>query len=112
VNARWREARIPDDPVKQSNKRGLITFATSGPNSRTSQVFINFVDNANLDGMGFAPFGRVVEGLNVVDQLHSGYGEGFPRGRGPDQSRIQTEGNPYLLRDFPQLDAIKKATAQ
>jgi peptidyl-prolyl cis-trans isomerase A (cyclophilin A) len=112
VNSVWREARIPDDPVKQTNKRGYITFATSGPDSRTTQVFINFVDNANLDRMGFAPFGTIVSGLNVVDQLYSGYGEGYPRGRGPDQGRMQLEGNTYLMRDFPQLDFINKASAQ
>src|SRR4051794_40687823 len=71
VSAQWRTATIPDDPVKQSNKRGFITFATSGPNSRTSQVFINFGDNARLDQMGFAPFGQVTTGMNVVDQLYS-----------------------------------------
>src|SRR6476659_7364832 len=83
--ARWRTAQIGDDPVTQSNKRGTITFATAGPNTRTSQVFINFADNTNLDGMGFAPFGRVVSGMKeVVDTLNPEYGEGAPRGRGPD----------------------------
>ena len=82
--ARWRTAQISDDPVSQSNKRGTITFATAGPNTRTSQVFINFADNSNLDGMGFAPFGRIVSGMNVVDVLNAEYGEGAPRGRGPN----------------------------
>jgi peptidyl-prolyl cis-trans isomerase A (cyclophilin A) len=95
--------------VVESNRRGRITFATSGPNSRTSQVFINLADNASLDGMGFAPFGRVSEGLEIVGQLHSGYGEGAPRGRGPEQGRIQAEGNAYLERQFPKLDHIKRA---
>ncbi|HVX67445.1 MAG TPA: peptidylprolyl isomerase [Bryobacteraceae bacterium] len=104
----WRSARIPDDPVTQSNTKGMITFATAGPNTRTTQVFINVADNDNLDAMGFAPFGRVTEGLDVVGQLHSGYGEGAPHGRGPDQGRIQSEGNAYLERDFPKLDYIKK----
>jgi len=110
VSAKWREARIPDDPVKQSNSRGTITYAMAGPNTRTSQVFINFSDNSMLDGQGFAPFGRVVSGMKVVDSLHSGYGEGAPRGRGPDQGRIQMEGNAYLTKSFPRLDFIKSAT--
>ncbi|MGO9093583.1 MAG: peptidylprolyl isomerase [Bryobacteraceae bacterium] len=105
----WRGAQIPDDPVVESNRRGRITFATSGPNSRTTQVFINLADNASLDAMGFAPFGRVSEGMDIVGQLHSGYGEGAPRGRGPEQGRIQAEGNAYLERQFPKLDHIKRA---
>ena len=110
--ARWRTAQISDDPVAQSNKRGTITFATAGPNTRTSQVFINFADNTNLDGMGFAPFGRIVSGMNVVDVLNAEYGEGAPRGRGPDQSRLQDEGNAYLTKEFPRMDYIKKATIE
>jgi peptidyl-prolyl cis-trans isomerase A (cyclophilin A) len=112
VMARWRTAQIGDDPVTQSNKRGTITFAMAGPNTRTSQVFINFADNANLDGMGFAPFGRIVSGMNVVDALNAEYGEGAPRGRGPDQSRLQSEGNTYLMKDFPRMDYVKKATIE
>jgi peptidyl-prolyl cis-trans isomerase A (cyclophilin A) len=110
ISAQWRNARINDDPVKTSNKRGLITFATAGPNTRTTQVFINFGDNAALDGQGFAPFGQVVSGMNVVDSLYSGYGEGAPSGNGPDQSRVQREGNSYLTTAFPKLDYIKSAT--
>ncbi len=98
--------------MKQSNKRGNITFATSGPNSRTTQVFINFKDNAGLDGQGFAPFGQIVSGMDVVDKLHAGYGEGAPNGRGPEQGRVQAEGNAYLQKDFPQLDFVKKATIE
>jgi peptidyl-prolyl cis-trans isomerase A (cyclophilin A) len=105
----WRAARISDDPVTQSNKPGAITFATGGPNTRTTQVFINLENNANLDGMGFAPFGRISDGMDIVGQLYSGYGEGAPHGRGPDQGRIQSEGNAYLEKDFPKLDYIKKA---
>jgi len=112
LSAPWRGATIKDDPVKQSNKRGFITFATSGPDSRTSQVFINFADNSRLDGQGFSPFGQVTSGMNVVDALFSGYGEGAPSGRGPDQGRIQREGNAYLKKDFPDLDYIKKATIE
>ena len=112
VMAGWRDKPIKDDPVTQSNKRGYITFAMAGPNTRTSQVFINFVDNTNLDRMGFAPFGRVIAGMNVVDKLNAEYGEGAPRGRGPDQGRMQREGNAYLAKDFPRLDYVKKATIE
>ena len=112
VAARWRSATIKDDPVKQSNKRGTITFATAGPDTRTSQVFINFADNSPLDRQGFSPFGQVTSGMSVVDALHSGYGEGAPSGRGPEQGRIQGEGNAYLKKDFPNLDYVKKATIE
>jgi len=112
LSARWRQAQIPDDPVTQSNTRGMITFATAGPNTRTTQVFINFADNANLDAMGFAPFGKVVSGMNVVDAINPEYGEGAPRGHGPDQSRLQTEGNAYLAQSFARMDYIKKATIE
>ena len=112
VSAPWRDAKLADDPVKQSNKRGMITYAMAGPNTRTSQVFINFGDNANLDNSGFSPFGKVLSGMNVVDALNAEYGEGAPRGRGPDQSRIQAEGNAYLQKDFGKLDFVKKATIE
>ena len=102
VSAIWREAKMKDDPVVESNKRGTIVFATSGADSRTSQMFINFQDNANLDGMGFAPFGRVVKGMEeTVDQIYSGYGER------PEQARIQDEGNRYLKKEFPNLSYVK-----
>jgi peptidyl-prolyl cis-trans isomerase A (cyclophilin A) len=106
----WVGARIQDDPVKQSNRRGYVTFATGGPNTRTTQIFINFRDNVALDKQGFAPFGEVTSGMNVVDRLYSGYGEGAPSGKGPDQQRVQAEGNTYLNKDFPRLDFIKAAT--
>lgn len=109
VSEAWAGARIYDDPVVGSNQRGTISFAMAGPNTRTTQVFINFVDNSRLDGGGFAPFGRVVEGMAVVDELYSGYGEGAPRGRGPEQARIRAEGNAYLERDFPELDYVRRA---
>ena len=111
LSAKWREANIKDDPVRQHNTRGMITFATAGPDTRTSQVFINFADNNALDGMGFAPFGKVVSGMDVVDKLYAGYGEGAPRGRGPDQGRLQSEGNAYLAKSFPKMDYVKKATS-
>lgn len=105
----WSKAKIADDPVKESNLRGTLTFATAGADSRTTQIFINLADNPRLDGMGFAPFGKVVEGMEVVDSFYSGYGDGPPRGRGPDQSRITNEGKAYLDKEFPQLDSIKTA---
>jgi peptidyl-prolyl cis-trans isomerase A (cyclophilin A) len=108
----WRDANIKDDPVKASNKRGMITFATAGPDTRTTQVFINFGNNAGLDDQGFAPFGQVVSGMDVVDSLYSGYGEGAPRGDGPDQGLVQSQGNAYLKKDFPKLDYIKTATIE
>ena len=108
VNAEWRTNSSPDDPAMASNTRGTVTFATSGPNSRTTQFFINFGDNARLDGMGFAPFGKVQD-MAPVEALYSGYGEGAPRGRGPSQGRMQAEGNAYLKESFPKLDYIKSA---
>lgn len=110
VSAAWRDAKISDDPVKESNKRGYMTFATSGPNSRTVQIFINFADNGRLDGMGFAPFAKVTQGMDIVDSIYKEYGEGAPRGRGPNQGRIQTEGNTYLKAEFPKLDYIKSVS--
>ncbi len=110
IQSAWVAARIQDDPVKESNRRAYVTFATAGPNTRTTQFFINFRDNSNLDTMGFSPFGRVVSGMDVVDKLYNGYGEGAPRGNGPNQGRIQSEGNVYLNKDFPNLDFIETAT--
>lgn len=110
VSAKWRAANIPDDAVKGSNTRGTITFATAGPGTRTTQLFINFADNKNLDGMGFSPFGKVVEGMDVVDKINGEYGDGAPWGSGPDQGRIQSQGNEYLKKDFPNLDYIHSAT--
>lgn len=112
INAIWSKAQIQDDPVKQSNRKGYVSFAKSAaPNSRTTQVFINLSDeNVQLDGMGFAPFGTVTKGTDVITALYPDYGEGAPIGRGPDQSRIQLEGNSYLQKNFPKLDYIKSAT--
>lgn len=109
VTRAWEGETIPDDPVERSNERGTLTFATSGPNSRTTQLFINLADNPRLDGMGFAPIGRVVEGMSVVDDLYAGHGEGAPRGEGPAQGRIEAEGNAYLEEEFPELDYIEEA---
>jgi peptidyl-prolyl cis-trans isomerase A (cyclophilin A) len=110
VSAKWHDADLPDDPVKQSNKRAFVTFAMAGPNTRTTQIFINYKDNANLDGMGFSSFGQVIKGMDVVDSLYKEYGEGAPRGAGPDQGRLQQEGNAYLDRDFPKLDRVVRAS--
>jgi peptidyl-prolyl cis-trans isomerase A (cyclophilin A) len=110
VGRAWARATIPDDPVTQSNLRGSLTFATAGPNTRTTQIFINLADNPRLDGMGFAPFGKVVAGMDVVDQFYSGYGEGAPQGNGPDQGRLTNEGKAYLDTGFPLLDSIKSST--
>jgi peptidyl-prolyl cis-trans isomerase A (cyclophilin A) len=112
VSAKWRQANIHDDPVRASNHAGYVTFATAGPNTRTTQVFINYADNQALDRQGFAPFGQVTSGMSVVKALYSGYGEGAPQGDGPEQGRIQSEGNKYLISAFPKLDYIKKATVE
>jgi len=110
VNAAWRPAQIADDPVVETNLRGMVSFAKSNmPNSRTTQFFISFKDNSNLDAMGFAPFGKVQD-MGVVDKLYKGYGEGAPRGRGPNQSLAQTQGNVYFRAEFPKLDYIVKAS--
>ena len=113
VSKVWQNARIPPDKVTQSNKKGFITFAMGAtPDTRTTQVFINFRANTNLDGMGFAPFGEVVSGVEVVDKIYTGYGEGAPRGSGPPQGRVAAEGNAYLTKSFPKMDYIKKATIE
>jgi peptidyl-prolyl cis-trans isomerase A (cyclophilin A) len=104
IQKAWRNANIPDDPVTQTNRRGAITFATAGPNTRTTQVFINYRNNAALDKDGFAPFGEVISGIEVVDKINAVYRQQ------PDQGRIQSEGNRYLIKAFPKLDVIKKAT--
>lgn len=109
MTRRWQARRIPDDPVTQSNRRGTVTFASGGPGTRTVQLFVNLRDNARLDAMGFPPVGEVVRGMDVVDALHTGYGEGAPAGRGPSQDRLTTEGATYLAADFPLLDRILTA---
>ena len=104
VNRVWRTANLKDDPVTQSNKPGMITFATAGPNTRTTQLFINYGNNAALDAQGFAPFGLVTSGMDVVQQIYSGYGES------PDQGAITAQGKAYLDKSVPKLDSIKSAT--
>lgn len=103
ANERWEQATLPDDSVRQSNARGTIVFTSSGPNTRSHQVFVNLADNSRLDGQGFAPFGRVVEGMAVVDSLYGGYGDA------PEQQFIRTLGNSYLTRMFPRLDHVRRA---
>lgn len=111
VGKAWSTATIQDDPVKQSNTAGAVTFAKGGPNSRTTQVFINLQDDTQYDGMGFAPFGKVTEGMDVVKSLYSGYGDMAEMGgRGPSQTQLAAEGKPYLDKNFPLLDSIKSAT--
>lgn len=109
LSAIWTEQPITDDPVVESNRRGYVSFATAGPDTRTAQVFINLADNSRLDAMGFAPFARIVGGMDIVDALHAEYGEGPPRGRGPEQDRIEAEGTAYLEEGFPELDHIYRA---
>ncbi len=104
IAAKWQRANIIDDKVVESNRRGFVTFATAGPNTRTTQLFINFGENSRLDASGFSPFGKVSKGMEVVDKIFSGYGEQ------PDQGAINAEGNKYLEANWPKLDAIKKAT--
>jgi peptidyl-prolyl cis-trans isomerase A (cyclophilin A) len=109
----WQRARIPPDKVTQSNRKGFITFAMgTSPDTRTTQVFINFRNNTNLDRAGFAPFGEVVSGIDVVDKIYTGYGEGAPSGNGPPQGRVLNEGNAYLTKSFPKMDYIKTATIE
>jgi peptidyl-prolyl cis-trans isomerase A (cyclophilin A) len=103
VNQAWEHANIKDDPVMGSNTRGIVTFATAGPNTRTTQLFINFGNNAGLDRQGFAPFGTVTDGMDVVDKIYSGYGER------PEQDKITNEGDAYITKNFPMIDKIKMA---
>jgi cyclophilin family peptidyl-prolyl cis-trans isomerase len=110
IATRWRSETISDDPVRQSNTRGFVSYAMTGPDARTTQLFINLSDNSRLDREGFAPIGRVIEGMEIVDQLYSGYGEDAGGGmRGGKQDKLFAEGNRYLDREFPKLDKIVKA---
>ncbi len=107
IQSNWANANITDDPSgKQSNKKGYVTFATRGKDTRTTQVFINFKDNAGLDSQGFAPFGEVTSGMDVVEKITDQYGEK------PNQGSIQSQGNTYLKAQFPKLDYVKKVTIE
>jgi cyclophilin family peptidyl-prolyl cis-trans isomerase len=109
----WRNETIPDDPVRQTNLRGTVAYAMTGPDARTTQLFINLADNAKLDAQGFAPIGKVVSGMDVVDRLYSGYGEAAGGGmRGGKQEKLFTEGNRWLDREFPMLDKLLRASLQ
>jgi cyclophilin family peptidyl-prolyl cis-trans isomerase len=103
LNRQWSDTNIPDDPVKVSNKQGTVVFADAGPNTRSTQIFINLGDNSRLDGRGFSPFGEVIQGMENVEEFYKGYGES------PDQNQISAQGNAYLEQNFPKLDYIKNA---
>lgn len=109
VNAAWRQARMRDDPVVESNRRGRVSFSKSGPDTRTVQIFVNLTDNPALDDEAFAPFGEVVEGMEVVDALYAGYGDGPPRGEGVYQAMAIARGDEYFA-EFPELDRIVSAS--
>ncbi|MBZ5609155.1 MAG: peptidylprolyl isomerase [Acidobacteriia bacterium] len=109
VHEKWREFFIVDDPPKQKNLRGTLAFAKSGPNTRATEIFINLADNAVLDGEYFVPFGKIVEGVEVIDKFYSGYGEMRPEGKDIDPGRVEGETNEYLVQRFPKMDYIKRA---
>lgn len=110
IAAIWRGEAIPDDPVRTSNTRGSVAFAMTGPDTRTTQLFVNLSDNSRLDSDGFAPIGTVIEGMEVADRLYAGYGEEPGGGmRGGKQGKIFAGGNAYLDRDFPRLDKLIRA---
>lgn len=109
VQSKWRSRSLRDDPVKVTNSRGTLVFATAGPGTRTTQLFVNLSDrNKFLDGQGFSPLGEVVEGMDVVERFYAGYGEGAPRGKGPNQGLIQQKGNEYLEASYPKLSYFSK----
>ena len=110
VSKVWETANIKDDPIVQSNHRGFLSFATAGPNTRTTQAFINYGNNEALDKSGFSAFAVVSDGMEVVDKLYNGYGEGAPDGHGPDQGLIGSRGHLYLEKGFPKLDIIRSVT--
>jgi peptidyl-prolyl cis-trans isomerase A (cyclophilin A) len=106
VTKAWKKSDIQDDPVTQSNKKGYLTFATAGPNTRTTQIFINLKDNGALDHQGFSPFGQVTDGMHVVEMFYDQYGDTA----GPNQEQLEIQGKPYLDKGWPKLDSIKTAT--
>ncbi len=108
----WAQQSIPDDPRVLSNTRGTVAFGMRGPGTRTTQLFINFVDNSALDEQGFSPVGQIVEGMDVVDQIYAGYGEMAPRGGGPAPQFILQRGNDWLRAEYPRLDYIQRATIE
>jgi len=112
LNRLWSTTNLQDDPVKQKNVKGTLTFATTGANGRATQLFFNLRDNRALDKQGFEPIGRVTAGMDVVESLYSSYGDWPPRGQGPDPAQMEAQGNEYLTNRFPRLDYIRKATVQ
>lgn len=112
VQAKWRSSNLKDDPVKVSNSRGTVVFATAGPGTRTTQLFVNLGNNAFLNKQGFSPLGEVVEGMDVVERFYSGYGEGAPSGKGPNQGLIQKQGNAYLESSYPKLSYFSKVVVK
>ena len=112
TNRMWSTAELRDDPVKEHNRKGTLTYATRGPNTRSTQLFFNLKDNLALDADGFAPIGKVIAGMDVVESFYNSYGDMPPSGLGPDPSQIQRQGNEYLQSRFPRLDYIKKAVIQ
>ena len=110
VIAAWKHRTIPDDSVRTSNLRGTVAYAMTGPNTRTTQIYINLADNQRLDSQGFAPFAEITSGMDVADRLYSGYGENAGGGvRAGKQGLIEAGGNAYLTRAFPKLDYIERA---
>jgi peptidyl-prolyl cis-trans isomerase A (cyclophilin A) len=110
INGRWANVYLLDDPVKQTNARGTLTYATAGPRTRSTQLFINLRNNAELDKQGFEPLGKVITGMDVVTSFYGGYGELGPEGQGPDPDKMARQGTEYITAHFPRLDSIKKAT--
>jgi len=108
VHARWSKFFIVDDPPKEKNLRGTLSFAKSGQNTRATEIFINLADNAALDQEYFVPFAKVVQGLDVVDKFYTGYGEMRPEGKWIDRGRVEEEANEYLVQRFPKMDYIKR----
>lgn len=110
MTAVWKKQTIPDDRARQSNQLGCVAFAMTGPNTRSTQVYINLADNSRLDSQGFAVFGKVSEGMANVERIYSGYGENAGGGmRGGKQGPVESGGNEYLMREFPKLDYIIRA---
>ena len=103
LNSQWKDKIIPDDPVKEGNLAGYVSFASRGPNTRTTQIFVNLANNLQLDSMGFAAFGRITDGLDVIPRIYAAYRES------PAQDQIEAQGNAYLNQNFPKLDYIKTA---
>lgn len=112
VDYQWQDETLTDDPVRTSNTRGRVAFAKGGAHSRTTEIFVSYKDNSSLDDRGFAPFGEVVEGMDVVDAFHSAYGDGPPRGEGPYQAQAHAQGNAYFDQEFPELDRVVRATVE